>query len=135
MKKLTIATLTIAILIGGIYYFTQPKIEYNNSVFTPQRKKELNGITYWVGGKEKNIHPERKMDNVFALLAREPLKKHSHKNSERDGHFSVTLQFEDSVMELGVLDQELTIASDNEKIDGLYEASDDFAGRLSELLE
>ncbi len=72
MKKLTFAGIAIiatVILIGGIYYFTLPKIEYNNTLFTSQRKKELSQITYWVADKEKNIHPGRKMDQVFALLA------------------------------------------------------------------
>lgn len=57
MKKLTFAGIAIiatVILIGGIYYFTLPKIEYNNTLFTSQRKKELSQITYWVGDKEKN---------------------------------------------------------------------------------
>lgn len=138
MKKLTILGIAIigtVMLIGGIYYFTLPKIEYNNTIFTSQRKKELSQITYWVGDKEKNIHPGRKMDQVFALLAGEHLKKDSRKTSEKDGHFSVSLQFDDSVMELGILEGELTVISDNEELDGLYKVSSRFSAYLLKLLD
>lgn len=138
MKKLTIAGIAIiatAMLMGGIYYFTLPKIEYNNTLFTSQRKKELSQITYWVADKEKNIHPGRKMDQVFALLAGEHLEKDSRKNSERDGHFSVSLQFDDSVMELGILEGELTVISDNKELDGLYKVSSHFSTELFKLLD
>lgn len=138
MKKLTIigiAVIATAILIGGIYYFTLPKIEYNNSLFTSQRKKDLTKITYWIGGKEKEINPGRKMDKIFALLAGEHIKKSSHKNSDKDGHFSVNLQFGNSLMELGILDGELTVISDNKDLDGLYKVSNHFSTDLFKLLD
>ena len=45
------------------------------------------------------------------------------------------LQFDDSVMELGILEGELTVISVNEELNGLYKVSEQFSTKLFKLLD
>lgn len=137
MKRKIIWIILVGILAGisgGLIHYFYEVPEYNNTIFSAEKEKNIKKIVYWEGGKAVEIKNRLKIKKLYRMLAKEDLKKVEPAEPGKVGHFLMDIHYADSVVELGILNSELTVSSDDEEIAGLYNASDKLLTNLLDIL-
>lgn len=127
----------ILLLAGYSLWFSTRKIQnFNNSVFTKEQYQKLETIEYWDTEEKqsKKISDRKKLREIYAVFASAKMQQADSDETSLDGHMIVTMHFENGSMEIGLLSEEMTVYSEEFKLNSKYKITSEVYEKFQNIL-